>query len=115
MRSKASHFVVACALALLAGCSTLVPAPALPTPTADAASAAWAQVLQHFVNERGEVDFEALTKDRSDLDRYLRHVADTPLAILPDGPEPLAHMITAPVSVPSSSSFLRRLSLTICR
>ena len=29
------------------------------------------RVLQRFVNERGEVDFQALSQDRADLDRYL--------------------------------------------
>ena len=38
------------------------------------------RVLQRFVNERGEVDFQALSQDRADLDRYLRYVADTALA-----------------------------------
>ena len=83
------------ALALLAGCSTLVPAPAVPVPTPQAAQDAWARVLSGFVNDQGEVDFEALARDRGHLDRYVRHVADTPLATLPDGPARLAHMINA--------------------
>jgi len=85
--------VAAIALALLAGCSTLVPAPAVPALGPQAAQEAWARVLSGFVNERGEVDFEALARNRGDLDRYVRHVADTPLASLPEGPLRLAHMI----------------------
>jgi hypothetical protein len=87
--------VAAIALALLAGCSTLVPAPAVPAPSPQAAQEAWARVLGGFVNERGEVDFEALARNRDDLDRYVRHVADTPLASLSEGPVRLAHMINA--------------------
>jgi hypothetical protein len=36
---------------------------------------AWARVLARFVNERGEVDFRALSRDRGDLDAFLDHVA----------------------------------------
>jgi hypothetical protein len=81
--------------ALLGGCSTLVPAPAAPASTPQAALAAWARVLDRFVDDRGEVDFQALATDRADLDLYLRHVADVPLAHWPDGHPRLAHMINA--------------------
>ena len=74
-------------LALVAGCTTLVPTPNLPAPTPQAAQAAWASVLSSHVNARGEVDFEALARDHTDLDRYVRHVAQTPLTSLPEGPE----------------------------
>ena len=86
---------VAIMLALVAGCTTLVPTPNLPAPTPQAAQAAWASVLSSHVNARGEVDFEALARDHTDLDRYVRHVAQTPLTSLPEGPERLAHMINA--------------------
>lgn len=65
---------------LLAGCATVVLPPAAAPASAADAEAAWGRVLQRFVNERGEVDFQALSQDRGDLDRYLRYVADTPLA-----------------------------------
>jgi len=79
----------------LGGCTTLVPQPTGPVPSASAAHAAWARVLQRFVNARGEVDFVALAADRSDLDTYLRHVAETPLGSVADGPPRLSHMINA--------------------
>lgn len=82
-------------LALAAGCSTFVSAPALPTPTTAAAQASWARVLERFVNDRGEVDFQALASDRGDLDIYLRHIADMQLDRVREGPERLAHMINA--------------------
>ena len=86
---------LALAMTLLAGCSTWVPAPVLPAPTPQAAHVAWARVLATHVNELGEVDFEALAQDRSDLDLYVRHVAALPLASLPEGAPRLAHMINA--------------------
>jgi hypothetical protein len=36
---------------------------------------AWARVLAGFVNDRGEVDFRALSRDRGELDAFLDHVA----------------------------------------
>ena len=36
---------------------------------------AWARVLERSVNERGEVDFRARSRDRGDLDSFLDHVA----------------------------------------
>jgi hypothetical protein len=93
--SATLRLVTAVFIALLASCATRVPAPTVPVPTAEAALAAWGRVLAGFVNDRGEVDFTALARDRGDLDRFVRHVADTPLDSLPDGPERLAHMINA--------------------
>ena len=81
--------------AVVSGCTTLVPAPTLPSPKAAVADAAWAQVLQRFVNVQGEVDFPALAADSIDLETYVRHVADTPLENLPEGSPRLAHMINA--------------------
>jgi len=85
----------ACALMFLAGCSALVATPGVPLPTAQEADAAWARVLASQVNDRGEVDFQALAQDPSDLDRYVRHVAAVPLESVPDGSPRLAHMINA--------------------
>ena len=82
-------------LVLTTACSTLVPAPAVPPPTAQAALAAWGRVLATRVNDRGEVDFESLARDPHDLDLYVRHVAQVQLDGLPDGPVRLAHMINA--------------------
>ena len=88
-------------VALLAGCATVAPPPG-PTAAAprEAAEAAWARVLDRFVDARGEVDFHALAADRVDLDTYLRHIALTPLtplsALERDRPDDqLAHLINA--------------------
>ena len=83
------------AVAVLSGCATFVQPPAATRATAVEAEAAWARVLQRFVNERGEVDFPALSQDRSDLDRYVRHVADTPLDAGAANGVQLAHLVNA--------------------
>ena len=95
MSSRLSTLFAVVLLALLGGCSTLVSAPAAPASSAATAQAAWARVLATYVNERGEVDFDALAGDRRDLDRVVRYVADTPLNDLPDEQDRLAHMINA--------------------
>ena len=83
----------------LSGCATLVPPPAVaagaPATSPAQAWQAWARVLDRFVDERGEVDFAALSEDRTDLDRYVRHVADTPPNTIVDDSERLAHLINA--------------------
>jgi hypothetical protein len=95
MKFRFQDLLAAAALAFLAGCTTLVPAPSVPAVAPDEATAAWVRVLRTHVNERGEVDFQALAKDHADLDRVVRHVAAVPLASLPEGPVRLAHMINA--------------------
>ena len=84
-------------LLLQAGCTTLVPLPrpAAQPATAAQAQQAWSRVLARFVDDQGEVDFQALASDRADLDRYVSHVAETALDSLPDGRPRLAHMINA--------------------
>ena len=95
LESVLRRTLVVVALLLLAGCSTLVPAPTVPASSPQAALDAWARVLAGFVNAQGEVDFDTLSRGRADLDRYVRHVADAPLASLAPGGERLAHMINA--------------------
>ena len=95
MTNRLTLHGAAWALMLLAGCTSLVPAPSVPSATPQAALAGWARVLASHVNDRGEVDFEALAKDPADLNRYVRHVADQPFEGLADGAPRLAHMINA--------------------
>lgn len=85
---------------LLSACSTLVPIPAATTGdatqiTAAEAQSAWARVLKTYVNERGEVDFTALSGDRKDLDRYVSFVATTPAKNFTEGAPRLAHYINS--------------------
>jgi Protein of unknown function, DUF547 len=89
------RFLVTLGVAALAGCATVV-APPAAAPTNEAqAEAAWARVLDRFVDTRGAVDFKALATDRGDLDLVLRRVADTPLNRFAGARERLAHMINA--------------------
>ena len=90
-----AHALVLLLAFTLVGCATRVLAPTAPPATAPVALAAWARVLERFVDARGAVDFSALAHDRADLDRYVRFVADTPLATLPAGDAKLAHLINA--------------------
>lgn len=61
---------------LAAGCAT-VSAPRIspPSDTKEAEPlAAWARVLERHVDNEGRVDFDALRRDRSDLDRFVAWV-----------------------------------------
>jgi Protein of unknown function, DUF547 len=88
------------ALLLLAATACAV---GIPTPHADEARmpdpnqaiAAYARVLQRFVDERGAVDFEALSRDRADLETYVRFIAAAPLESFAPGDERLAHYINS--------------------
>jgi hypothetical protein len=89
------RLLIALGIAALAGCATVIAPPAAPPTNAAQAEAAWARVLARFVDARGAVDFKALAANRIDLDRMLRHVADTPLDSLVGDRARLAHMINA--------------------
>jgi Protein of unknown function, DUF547 len=89
------RLLAALCIAAVAGCATVTPPPAVPPVGQAQADAAWARVLDRFVDTRGAVNFTALAADRSDLDRMLRHVADTPLAGFAGDRQRLAHMINA--------------------
>ncbi len=97
MRTVCLRWLFVLITAVLTGCATHVPLPKAsgPAPTADVALVSWARVLSSHVNARGEVNFPALSRDRQDLDRYVRFVAETPLDSITDGVPRLAHMINA--------------------
>ena len=66
------------AAALAAGCAISIPPPRTPAdeaPDPNAANAAWARVLNRFVDDRGRIDFAGLARDRADLDRYAAYLA----------------------------------------
>lgn len=95
MMRRAVRGLLGLVLAWLGGCATLVAPPAAPPASAADATAAWARVLERFVDGRGDVDFDGLAADRADLDRYVRHVADTEAQDIADPRERLAHLINA--------------------
>ena len=85
----------------LGGCATQVALPG-GAALADAArmtpaqtTAAWARVLDRFVNPQGEVDFEALALDHADLDSVVRQVAATSHDDLVGWPAQMAWLINA--------------------
>lgn len=63
-------------LILLTACATTVPPPVGVTTAADP-QAAWSDVLQRRVDDRGRVDFQGLAADRVNLDRYVDWVYRT--------------------------------------
>ncbi len=83
---------------LLACCSSLVKAPesASHSPMTDAqATAAYARVLEKFVNKDGEIDFEGLSKARQDLNDYVAFIARKDLSTMKDPQERLAYLINS--------------------
>jgi len=81
-----------------AACGVIVPPPQRASQEAIGpadAVAAYARVLETFVDDRGRVDFPALTRDRRDLDTYIRFVAATPPESFAPGDERLAHYINS--------------------
>ncbi|MFM9879423.1 MAG: DUF547 domain-containing protein [Burkholderiaceae bacterium] len=103
MKRSFQRLGLALASLCLSACTTLVSLPASPQnspdPNAAQARQAWGRVLQAHVNERGEVDFAALAEVHStgyqDLVLAVRHIAQTPLASLPEPETRLAHMVNA--------------------
>jgi hypothetical protein len=86
------------AIVLFSGCATQIPRPNVANlggETAATAIQAWAEVLARFVNEKGEVDFAALSNDRKALERYVHFIAVTPLDSFAAGNVRLAHYINS--------------------
>jgi hypothetical protein len=112
---------------LLAACVTIgPPAPVSSIPVdREAALGAYARVLEGFVDERGRVDFVALSRDRADLDAYVRFVAETPLDAFAPGDERLAHLIDSynalsmfnviESAIPESHAGLRKVRFFVLR
>ena len=97
--------LIATALLLLGGCSTLVQVRSgaqsgAPGVTLTEAERGYARLLQRHVNDQGEVDFAALRDDASNsgihaLEGYVAAIAATPLDAAPTANARLAHMINA--------------------
>jgi len=84
--------------AFVTAACTVVGPPPVQEPLARGrgdAIAAYARVLQRFVDDHGAVDFEALAHDRAGLDTYVRFIAATPLESFAAGDERLAHYINS--------------------
>ncbi|MGH8582897.1 MAG: DUF547 domain-containing protein [Gammaproteobacteria bacterium] len=89
-------YLFLCVLLTLQACTTLVEAPEYaPNPARGAPIEAYSRVLARHVNERGEVDFPALARDRADLDHYVAYVARTPAHRFATRNERLAHYVNS--------------------
>ena len=69
---------LAALMAMMAGCTTISPAPEALHPVSPPgifSHAVFGQVLQRFVDDNGRVDYTALAGDTKDLDRYCRLLA----------------------------------------
>lgn len=81
----------------------LLTALVLPAPHSASAEAFshqdWTAVLERFVDERGQVDYAGLARDRGALDRYLARLAaaspDSRPALFPTREDQLAYWINA--------------------
>jgi len=69
-----NQIILSIAIVFLAGCASKVVVPEKPAPPAGKANAAWATVLQQFVDAKGRVDFVGLSKNKKDLDTYVAYV-----------------------------------------
>ena len=93
---KIKRLMRATILLLLNGCSSLVPVPhPMPNAVGEEPLAAYARVLQTYVNDRGEVNFSALQSQRADLDSYVAFVARLPANSIANANERLAHYINS--------------------
>ena len=104
MKYLLSLAVIALASVVMGGCTTLVQVPdetKTSSVTLIDAEASYARVLEQHVNERGEVAFEALRDDPSNLsglpalERYVRTIDQTSLDGFASSEARLAHMINA--------------------
>ena len=64
-------FAFTLVLVTLSGCASVVRSPGIEAPTGSAAAASWARVLAAHVDDQGRVDFTAIARDRTDLDRFV--------------------------------------------
>lgn len=63
-------------LLLLVGCASVPRPGSVEAPPGPPPYEAWSRVLQQFVDEQGRVDFAALARSRTDLDRMVAYVYD---------------------------------------
>ncbi len=80
----------------LSSCSTFQKTPILAGTDNEAeAIAAYAMILQNYVNDRGEVDFEGLAKNSTNLERYVSFVAKKKFSDFKSPDSLLAHHLNA--------------------
>ena len=124
-RQFAPRIVLLGLLFTLAACSTLAPIPKTDMLDASASLAGYERVLRRFVNDRGEVDFAALEKERVDLDRYVVFIANTPAESFTSSNDRLAHYINSynalsmynviDVGIPQTHAGLKKLKFFVLK
>ncbi|HEX2581718.1 MAG TPA: DUF547 domain-containing protein [Dongiaceae bacterium] len=75
-------------------CASLTPPRQITAPVLDA-DRAWARVLDRYVNDRGQVDFQELAQQSGDLDTYVAYVWRTNPRDIADPDERLAYLINS--------------------
>ena len=74
---KLRRALIAILAVVLGACASIPRPPADPAREADSPPyAAWARVLERYVDEAGRVDFVGVSRSRSDLDRFVAYVYD---------------------------------------
>ena len=73
------YFLVACVACMLVGCASVRAPQTVATFVSTGAPPvdAWARVLEKYVDAEGRMNFSALAKDRTDLDRFVSYVYAT--------------------------------------
>ena len=64
-------------LAVLTGCASVVPAPAVANASDYPVAESWARVLSAHVDDQGRVDFAGVARNRGDLDRFVAWIYET--------------------------------------
>ncbi len=77
-------------------CSTIQKTPAVGISVSDSnAVIAYAKVLGNFVNDKGEINFDGLAKDKADLETYISYVANKKFSDFSSKEILLAHHLNA--------------------
>jgi hypothetical protein len=87
------NYLAALFAALLASCSTLIPAPDVALRGADP-SAAWERHLATYVDQDGQIDFESMAESPEDLELFVAWTAQARIPAL-QGEEEIAYLINA--------------------
>ncbi len=80
----------------LSSCSTVLKSPTVEGQYSDEkAIEAYGRVLEKFVNEKGQVDFEGIRSSPNDLNIYVDYIARKKWSELKIGPQALSHHLNA--------------------
>jgi hypothetical protein len=89
------NIIISLIAVVFVGCSTLIKAPKVEVKPKGHPKAAYARVLRKYVNSRGQVDFEGIRDNPSDLHYYVNYVGKTSFTHFKSKNQKLAHYINA--------------------